>query len=211
MNTRNSENEEIDEEVETAAAALMAAMQETTQDAATIGLMGDIDEEGAQEVVLGLVHLNDGRVFPNPIGPDEEPEKDIDFLICTSGGNVHEMFALHDMMDIVKHRRDIATLGVGKVFSAGLPLLINGTPGKRHLTKNTRIMLHRCNGGNMGTTADLQSSHEEMLLIEDKMIQLLAANTNLTIAGIKEMFSSNTDQFFSAEEALEMGIVDKII
>ena len=81
MNTRNSENEEIDEEVETAAAALMAAMQETTQDAATIGLMGDIDEEGAQEVVLGLVHLNDGRVFPNPIGPDEEPEKDIDFLI----------------------------------------------------------------------------------------------------------------------------------
>jgi ATP-dependent Clp endopeptidase proteolytic subunit ClpP len=209
---KNTDVEPTDEETAEQAALIMAAMQgEEEPDRAALGLLGDIDEETSQEILQGLIHLNGGKVFPNPLEEDEEAEADIEFLICTGGGAVHEMFALHDMMTIVKERRDIATLGMGKVFSAGVPLLINGTPGKRCLTKNTRVMLHRCNGGNMGTTADMQSSHDEMRVVEDRMIDLIADHTDLTPAAIREIFSTNTDTFFSAEQALEMGLVDKII
>ena len=197
MSTHNNTEEATEEEAAAQAAMIMAAMQgEEEEPRSVLGIIGDIESESANEVMQGFIHFNDGKVFPNPLEEGDEVEPDVEFLITTGGGAVHEMFAIYDLMNIVKVRRDIATLGVGKVFSAGVPLLINGTPGKRHITKNTRIMLHRCNGGNMGTTADMESSHEEMRLIEDMMIDLLAENTNLTVTDIKQMFSTNTEHSF---------------
>ncbi len=161
--------------------------------------------------IMGLVQLNGGKIFPNPLEEGEERPEDVHFLISTGGGAVYDMFGIIDMMNIVKRRRDIATLGTGKVFSAGVPLLASGTKGKRFVTRNARIMMHRCSTASMGTTADMKASHDEMRLMEDQMVQVIAENSKLSVGEIHNMFSRNTDEYFSAQEAIEMGLADEII
>ena len=208
--TQTEQEEEISEHQ---AAMVMAAMAGGPEgpEPNTIGLVGDLNEESAQELYHGLMQLNGGKVFPNPVGEGEERPEDVHLLISTGGGAVYDMFGIIDIMNIVKRRRDIATLGTGKVFSAGVPLLASGTKGKRFVTRNARIMMHRCSAGNMGTTADMKASHDEMRLMEDQMVQLIAENSKLSVGEIHNMFSRNTDEYFSAQEAIEMGLADEII
>ena len=208
--TLDEEDEEICEHQAAMVMAAMAAGQDG-QEPNTLGLVGDLNEESTQELYMGLVQLNGGKIFPNPIGEGEEAPEDVHFLISTGGGAVYNMFGVVDMMNIVKKRRDIATLGTGKVFSAGVPLLVSGTKGKRFVTRNVRIMLHRCSSGSMGTTADMKASHDEMRLMEDHMVRVIAENSNLSVGEIHNMFSKNVDEYFSAEEAIEMGLADEII
>ena len=210
----NDTQAEQEEEVsEHQAAMVMAAMAGGPEgpEPNTLGLVGDLNEESAQELYHGLMQLNGGKVFPNPVGEGEERPEDVHLLISTGGGAVYDMFGIIDIMNIVKRRRDIATLGTGKVFSAGVPLLASGTKGKRFVTRNARIMMHRCSAGNMGTTADLKATHDEMRVMEDQMVQLIAENSKLSVGEIHNMFSRNTDEYFSAQEAIEMGLADEII
>ena len=208
--TPDEEDEEICEHQAAMVMAAMAAGQDG-QEPNTLGLVGDLNEESTQELYMGLVQLNGGKIFPNPIEEGEEAPEDVHFLISTGGGAVYNMFGVVDMMNIVKKRRDIATLGTGKVFSAGVPLLVSGTKGKRFVTRNTRIILHRCSSGSMGTTADMKANHDEMRLMEDHMVRVIAENSNLSVGEIHNMFSKNVDEYFSAEEAIEMGLADEII
>jgi ATP-dependent Clp protease protease subunit len=210
----NDTQAEQEEEVsEHQAAMVMAAMAGAPEgpEPNTLGLVGDLNEESAQELYHGLMQLNGGKVFPNPVGEGEERPEDVHLLISTGGGAVYDMFGIIDIMNIVKRRRDIATLGTGKIFSAGVPLLASGTKGKRFVTRNARIMMHRCSAGNMGTTADLKATHDEMRVMEDQMVQLIAENSKLSVGEIHNMFSRNTDEYFSAQEAIEMGLADEII
>ena len=214
FNNENTETEpEEEEEISERQAAMLMAAALEQQDKApnTIGLVGDLNEESAQEIYHGLLQLNGGSIFPNPRKEDEEEEDDIHFLISTAGGTVYDMFGVVDMMRIVKERRDISTLGTGKIFSAGVPILAAGTKGKRFITRNARIMMHRCSAGNMGTTADIKATHDEVRLMEDQMVQIIAESSELSVGEIHNMFSKNTDEYFSAQEAIEMGLVDKII
>ena len=208
--TQADEEEEISEHQ---AAMVMAAMAGAPEgpEPNTIGLVGDLNEESAQELYHGFMQLNGGKVFPNPVEEGEERPEDVHLLISTGGGAVYDMFGIIDIMNIVKRRRDIATLGTGKVFSAGVPLLASGTKGKRFVTRNVRIMMHRCSTASMGTTADMKSSHDEMRLMEDQMVQVIAENSKLSVGEIHNMFSRNTDEYFSAQEAIEMGLADEII
>ena len=208
--THTEQEEEISEHQ---AAMVMAAVAGAPEgpEPNTLGLVGDLNEESAQELYHGLMQLNGGKVFPNPVGEGEERPEDVHLLISTGGGAVYDMFGIIDIMNIVKRRRDIATLGTGKVFSAGVPLLASGTKGKRFVTRNARIMMHRCSAGNMGTTADLKATHDEMRVMEDQMVQLIAENSKLSVGEIHNMFSRNTDEYFSAQEAIEMGLADEII
>jgi len=208
--TQTEEEEEISEHQ---AAMVMAAIAGGPEgpEPNTLGLVGDLNEESAQELYHGLMQLNGGKVFPNPVEEGEERPEDVHLLISTGGGAVYDMFGIIDIMNIVKHRRDIATLGTGKVFSAGVPLLASGTKGKRFVTRNARIMMHRCSTASMGTTADMKSSHDEMRLMEDQMVRVIAENSELSVGEIHNMFSKNTDEYFSAQEAIEMGLADEII
>ena len=208
--TQAEEEEEISEHQAAMVMAAMAAGQDGPEPN-TLGLVGDLDEESAQELYMGLVQLNGGKIFPNPLEEEEEVPEDIHFLISTGGGAVYDMFGVIDMMSIVKKRRDIATLGTGKVFSAGVPLLASGTKGKRFVTRNARIMMHRCSTASMGSTADMKASHDEMRLMEDQMVRVIAENSELSVGEIHNMFSKNTDEYFSAQEAIEMGLADEII
>ena len=174
-----------------------------------IGLIGEITEEATQQVALMLLALNGGKVLVKDI-PDERPD-DLEFFISSAGGSVSEMFTIYDLMVLVKKYRDIATFGYGKIASAAVPLLAGGTPGKRHMAKHARLMLHHCSSNVSGPSPNVRTNFNELKKVEDMMVQLLAENSNLSAGEIFNIFSQNTDEYFSAEEALEMGLVDKII
>jgi len=174
-----------------------------------IGLVGDITEETAQQVAMMLLSFNGGRI----LNTDEEEERprDLEFFISSGGGSVSDMFTIYDLMSLVKDRRDIATFGYGRVASAAIPILAAGTKGKRHIAKHARLMIHHCASSMGGTVPSVRAGYEELKKVEDMMVEVLAEHTDLSVREIYEIYSRNTDEFFSAQDALEMGIVDKII
>ena len=175
-----------------------------------IGLVGEITEEATQQVALMLLSLNGGKVL-NVQDEEEERPEDIEFFISSGGGAVSEMFTIYDLMRLVQGHRDIATFGYGKIASAAVPLLAAGTPGKRHMAKHARLMLHHCSSNASGPIPSVRTNFNELKKVEDMMVDILAEHSKLSAGEIFNILSRNTDEYFSAEEALEMGIVDKII
>jgi len=107
-------------------------------DMRTIGLFGDVAEEKVAELIQALLYLNE----LNKIAPEEEEHRPIEFYVSTYGGNADDMFALFDIMTLVKKETDIQTIGLGKVMSAGVLILAAGTKGQRRIGKNCRVMIH---------------------------------------------------------------------
>ena len=173
-----------------------------------VGLVGEVEEETTQAVLSNMIDLYGGRLFGDI--PDLEAPP-IEFLISTSGGAVQDMFAIYDLMRLIREQRQIYTYGVGKVMSAGILLLAAGTKGHRHIGKHCRIMLHHVMSSETGPLPNLQSTFKEAHVMEKMMFEAIAAETNLTIAELRRVCSKNTDVFFTAEEAVKMGIVDIII
>lgn len=175
-----------------------------------LGLCGEINEDSLQELSLGLVAANKNKILN--IGPEDfEDVEDLELFISSNGGSVGDMFAIYDLMTVVKRNRDISTCGFGKVSSAAVLLLAAGTKGKRFISPNTRIMLHRCSATEHGPVPNLKTVLEEAKKVEEMMIQALAANSNLSVKEVYKIMSRNTDEYFSAEQTLEMGLADKII
>jgi len=185
-------------------------IQDEEDDNKLIGLMGEINEEITKEVIGCLLNLNGNQILPTS---EEELKEtsDIEMVISSGGGDVHNMFAIYDVMKIVEKNTNIVTIGLGHVSSAAVLLLAAGTKGSRYITKNTRVMLHNCSHHYGGTTPAIISSSKELEKIQNMMIQRLAENSKLSVGEIYNIFSRNIDEYFSAEEALEMGLVDKII
>ena len=203
MNYDNDSDEEIEEYEEE------EGLVEEEDAPPLLGLCSDINEETMKELAYGLLTLNGGRVLPGSEGLEDT--SDIEFFISSSGGAVNDMFAVYDLMRLVQESRDIATFGYGRVASAAVVLLAAGTAGKRYASKNARIMLHHCSSEFSGTHPTLRANFNELKKLEAMMIQILAENSNLSVGEYYNIFSRNTDEYFSAEEILEMGIVDKII
>jgi len=174
-----------------------------------MGLVGDITEEAAQALHMSLISCNGGKILAAK--EDLEDTVDIEFFISSGGGGVNDMFAVYDLMRIVKTNRDIATFGYGRVYSAAVLLLAAGSPGKRHMAKNTRMMIHHCSSNVGGSHPEIRTNFHELKKVEDMMVEALAENSALSVGELYNIMSRNTDEYFSAEEALEMGIVDKII
>ena len=175
-----------------------------------MGLGSDLTESAAQSLAMVLLQFNGGKVLACEDDFDGE-EEDIEFYISSGGGSVNDMFAVYDLMNIVKIHRDIATFGFGKVYSAAVPLLAAGTKGKRYMGRNARLMMHHCSTTAQGTQPDMRTSFQEMKRVEDMMVQAIADHSELSCGEIYNILSKNTDEFFSAEDALEMGIIDEII
>jgi ATP-dependent Clp endopeptidase proteolytic subunit ClpP len=204
-----SEEEECEEEeMEDEEAMVFEADEEEAS--ALIGLCGEINEECLKEVAYALLTLNGGKVLVDE-EDDFEDVCDIEMFISSAGGTVSDMFAIYDLMQLIKENRDIATYGYGKVASAAVPLLAAGTVGKRYISKHTRVMLHHCSSSTGGPHPNIRAGLNELKKVEEMMVQVLAENSNLSVGELYNIFSNNTDEYFSAEEALEMGIVDKII
>ena len=160
----------------------------------TINLYGDITEQKGADVVAALLYLENTSHTPmleDPSDPDSMPivvARSIAMMISTHGGVASDMFSILDVMDMVKKRTcDIETFGVGKVMSAGVPILAAGTKGKRKVGRNCRIMLHNVMAGTGGTIFSMENELEEIKWVQERYIETLASYTKLTPSKIKKL------------------------
>ena len=184
----------------------------------TISLYGDITERKAADVVAALIYLESTSHIVVPEELLESPDspqvmaRSVSMMISTHGGTASDMFSILDIMEMIKDRTcDIETFGVGKVMSAGVPILAAGTPGRRKVGRNCRIMLHNVMAGTGGTIFSMENELQEIKWTQERYIETLASYTKLTPSRIKKLLKSQTDVYISAEEAIKMGIADEII
>lgn len=137
----------------------------------------------------------------------EDPDKDIQLYIHSPGGSVSAGLAIFDTMKIVKP--DVATICVGQAASMGAVLLAGGTKGKRYCLPNARVMIHQVSGGARGTVADMNVALAEANRYMDILMQILAEASGKDEEIVRK--DCDRDYFMSAQEALNYGIVDKVV
>ncbi|UCG92330.1 MAG: ATP-dependent Clp protease proteolytic subunit [candidate division WOR-3 bacterium] len=181
-----------------------------------IGICGDLDEEKAGELLYGMISLYEAGATYQLADPTDE-NSDIlasyapfEFIISTLGGSAQEMFGLHDIMRVIRENCDIHTVGLGKVFSAGTLLLASGTKGKRRIGKNCRVMIHAVLGGNHGSIHNLENEMDEIRWVQERYIEAMVEETNMSKTHLKKILNRKVNAYFTAEEAVELGIADII-
>ncbi|WP_459995802.1 ATP-dependent Clp endopeptidase proteolytic subunit ClpP [Marinitoga arctica] len=137
----------------------------------------------------------------------QDPEKDIYLYINSPGGSVTAGLAMYDTMQYIKP--DVATICIGQAASMGAVLLAAGAKGKRFALPNSRIMIHQPWGGAQGTAKDVEIQVQELLRIKRMLNKILSDHTGQDIKIIEK--DTDRDYFMSAEEALEYGLIDKVI
>ena len=137
----------------------------------------------------------------------EDPDKDINLYINSPGGSVTAGMAIYDTMQYVKC--DVSTMCMGMAASMGAFLLSGGTKGKRLALPNAEIMIHQPSGGAQGQATEIQIAAEHILRTKKKLNEILAANTGKTLEVIQQ--DTERDNFMSAEEAKEYGLIDEVI
>ena len=179
----------------------------------TFMLYGDVNEERAADIVSALLLLGDKKRVDKARErlPEGEEMEDIKFYISTYGGSADDMMAIYDMMRLTKQNRDIETIGMGKIMSAGTLILAAGTRGKRKIMRNCRVMLHAVSAGSMGSIHNLVNEMEEIQNIQDAYIRTLCAETLLTKRQLKKMLDQKVNVYLTAEEAVEYGLADEVI
>lgn len=161
-----------------------------------IFLTGGINEQVSSIVSAQLLFLE-----------SQAPDKDIFMYINSPGGLVTAGLAMYDTMQFIKC--DISTLVIGQACSAGSLLAMAGTKGKRYALKNSRIMIHQPSGGASGQATDILIHAEEITKIKKRLNQMYADHTGQPIEKIND--AMERDKFMSPQEALEFGLIDKII
>lgn len=137
----------------------------------------------------------------------EDPEKDIHLYINSPGGSVTAGMAIYDTMQYIKC--DVETICIGMAASMGAFLLAGGTKGKRLALPNAEIMIHQPSGGAQGQATEIQIAAEHILKTRQKLNQILAENTGQPLDVIR--IDTERDNFMSAEEAKEYGLIDQVI
>ena len=137
----------------------------------------------------------------------QDPDKDIQFYINSHGGSVTAGMAIYDTMNYVKC--DVSTICIGMAASMGAFLLSAGAKGKRMALPNAEIMIHQPSGGARGQASDIKIQAEWMLRTREKLNKILSENTGKSIEQIA--IDTERDNFMPAEEAVEYGLIDKIV
>ena len=161
-----------------------------------IMLSGEVTDESANLIVAQLLFLE-----------SEDPDKDIFLYINSPGGSVTAGMAIYDTMNYIK--ADVSTICVGMAASMGAFLLSSGAKGKRYALPNAEVMIHQPLGGFQGQATDIGIHANRMLKIKERLNKILSENTNQPL----EKLSADVerDYFLDGEEAVEYGIVDKVI
>ncbi len=155
-----------------------------------------IDNEVANLIVAQMLFLE-----------SEDPEKDINFYINSPGGVVTAGMAIYDTIQYIKP--DVATVCIGQAASMGAFLLAAGTSGKRFSLPNSRIMIHQPLGGAQGQATDIKIQATEILRMKDTLNEILSKHTGQDIE--KVAADTERDFFMSGAQALEYGIVDRVV
>lgn len=137
----------------------------------------------------------------------EDPEKDIQFYINSPGGSVTAGMAIYDTMQYVKC--DVSTYCMGMAASMGAFLLAGGTKGKRLALPNAEIMIHQPLGGTQGQATEIQIAAEHILKIKERMNRIMAENTGMDYETVCR--DTERDNWKTAQEACEYGLIDKVI
>ncbi|MBT2682749.1 ATP-dependent Clp endopeptidase proteolytic subunit ClpP [Bacillus sp. ISL-37] len=160
-------------------------------------MLGDeINDQVANSVIAQLLFLE-----------ADNPEKDISIYINSPGGSTTAGFAIFDTMEYIKP--DISTICIGMAASFGAMLLLAGTKGKRFALPNSEIMIHQPLGGARGQATEIEISAKRILKLRDHLNQIISERTGQPVEKIAK--DTDRDYFMSAEEALDYGIIDKII
>ena len=215
-----SEEETVKQEEEESPQILLLnspSEQNITEKLRTLNLYGEIDETAAGELCFGLMALKELGYREDPVDP-ENPESEIvtsydpiKLIISAHGGSASEMFSIYDTMRVVREQCEIQTFGLGKVMSAGVLLLAAGTKGQRAIGKNCRVMMHSVIGASYGSIHNLENEMEEIRWMQDQHVKCLIEETNMTKRQIKKMLSKKMNVYLTAEEAVKLGIADKIV
>lgn len=161
-----------------------------------IFLSGEVRDEVSDIIIAQMLFLE-----------SQDPDKDIQFYINSPGGVVTSGLAIYDTMNYIKP--DVSTICIGQAASMGAVLLSSGAKGKRFSLPNSNILIHQPSGGAQGQASDIQIQAEQILKIKDRLNHILADNTGQSL----EKIEKDTDRDFSmsAQEALEYGLIDKVI
>ena len=163
-----------------------------------IFLVGTVNDHTSNLVVAQLLFLE-----------SENPDKDIYFYINSPGGSVTAGMSIYDTMKFIKP--DVQTLCLGQAASMGAFLLSAGTKGKRFALPNSRVMIHQplISGGLGGQASDIEIHARELLKLKEKLNQMLAEHTGKSLEQIER--DTDRDNFMSAQEAADYGLIDKVI
>lgn len=161
-----------------------------------IFLVGQVEDHMANLIVAQMLFLE-----------AENPEKDIFLYINSPGGSVTAGMAIYDTMNFIKP--DVSTVCIGQAASMGAFLLSGGAKGKRFCLPNSRVMIHQPLGGFQGQASDFEIHAKEILSIKEKMNRLMAAHTGQDYEKVAR--DTDRDNFLSATEAKEYGLIDQIL
>lgn len=161
-----------------------------------IFLVGPVNDVTANLVVAQLLFLE-----------ADNPDKDIHFYINSPGGSVTAGMSIYDTMQFIKP--DVSTLCLGQAASMGAFLLAAGTKGKRFALPNSRVMIHQPMGGFQGQASDIAIHAKEILSLRAKLNEIMALHTGQPVDRIER--DTDRDNFLSAQEAAEYGLVDKVL
>lgn len=137
----------------------------------------------------------------------QDPDKDISFYINSPGGSITAGMAIYDTMQYIKC--DVSTICIGMAASMGAFLLSSGAKGKRFALPNSEVMIHQPSGGSQGQATDIRIQAERILKMKKNLNQMLSQNTGKPIEEIER--DTERDNFMSAQEAVEYGLIDKVI
>ncbi len=161
-----------------------------------IFLADEVNDATATLVVAQLLYLE-----------AQDPDKDISLYINSPGGSISAGMAIYDTMNFIKC--DVSTICIGMAASMGAFLLAAGTKGKRIALPNSEIMIHQPLGGTRGQATDIKIHADHIIKIRSKMNEILAERTGRSIEEIER--DTERDNFLSSAEALEYGLIDKIV
>jgi ATP-dependent Clp protease protease subunit len=159
-------------------------------------LGGQISDEVSNLITAQLLFLE-----------SEDPEREINMYINSPGGSVTAGLAIYDTMQFVKP--PVSTLCVGQAASMGAVLLAAGSKGKRYALPHARIMIHQLSGGFEGQAADIDIQAREALRLRDLLNQILSQHTGQNLKKLEK--DTDRDNFLSAQQALEYGLIDEVI
>ena len=159
-------------------------------------LVGPVNDVTANLIVAQLLFLE-----------SENPDKDISFYINSPGGVVSAGMAIYDTMQFIKP--NVSTLCVGQAASMGAFLLAAGEKGKRYTLPNSRVMIHQPLGGFQGQASDIEIHAKEILSLKARLNELLAHHTGQPVERVEQ--DTDRDNFLSAQEAVEYGLVDEVL
>jgi len=155
-----------------------------------------IDDSVANALVAQMLFLE-----------SEDPDKDIQIYINSPGGSVTAGLAIYDTMQFVKN--DIVTYCIGQAASMGALLLSAGTKGKRFALPSSRIMIHQPSGGAQGQATEIEITYKEIQRLKDMLTDIMAKHTGQPMKKLQK--DMDRDYFMSGAEALEYGLIDKVL